>query len=190
MKKLFTLLTVIMTTIGSMSLTSCTADDLIGLTLDGDWEGEMYMYYTYQGVRYQSTRTVVQFDASAGMSYGTGYWVDYYSNAPHDYYASHIRWSVENRTITIHFIEDDYYVRIYDYDVNSRYFSGLIEGEDGKRLQFSLRNTNSQNWHSYNYGWSSWNNYGYGYTKPSTLTRSAEVDSTMTEKPVLHVGKE
>ncbi len=183
MKKLFTLFAMVMMAIGSMSLTSCTEDDLIGLNLDGCWEGNLYMYARYSGVTYQATRSEIEFDASVNMSHGSGYWVDYYSNAPWDYHANHITWEVLNRTITIYFIEDNYYVRIYDYNISSGYFSGYIEGEDGKELRFSLRNTSSANWHSYNYGWQS-----YGYSKSSTLSRSADADSVSVEKPTMHVG--
>lgn len=184
MKKLFTLLAMIMMAIGSMSLTSCSDDDYIGLTLDGCWQGNLYMYAQYGGTTYPSYRSQIKFEAGLGMSKGSGYWVDYYNNAPWSYHANHISWEVNNGVITIYFIEDDYYVRIYDYNINSSYFSGLIEGEDGKRLEFSLRNTNSVNWDSYNYGWQS-----YGYSKSSTLSRSTDADSTSVEKPTLHIGK-
>lgn len=184
MKKLFTLLAMIMMAIGSMSLTSCTNDDYIGLTLDGCWQGNLYMYTRYGGNTYPSYRSQIEFDANLNMSKGSGYWVDYYNNAPWNYHANHISWEVNNGVITIYFIEDDYYVRIYDYNIDSNYFSGLIEGEDGKKLEFSLRNTSSVNWDSYNYGWQS-----YGYSKSSTLSRSADADSTSVEKPTLHIGK-
>lgn len=184
MKKLFTLLTTIMIAIGSMSLTSCTGDDIIGLTLDGCWEGKLYMYTRYGGINYPITNTKIEFEADLSMSKGSGYWVDYYNNALWNYHANHIRWEVYNGTITIYMIEDDYYVRIYDYNINSNYFSGLIEGEDGQRLQFSLRNANAANWGMYNYGWQS-----YGYSKPSSLSRSADADSTSVEVPTLHIGK-
>lgn len=184
MKKLLTLASTALVALMTLSLTSCDEDQWIGLNLDGTWEGNMYMYSEYGGRTYRATRTVVEFDTSLSLSHGTGYWIDYYYNAPWAYTASHIRWTVVNRTIRIHFIEDDYMVYIYDYSVNDRYFSGLIEGEDGKNLTFSLVNTDPENWDDYDYGWHS---YGYGYTKQTDFTRSAEQKDSVSEKPVRHI---
>ncbi len=185
MKRLFTLLSTALVAVMTLSLTSCDEDQLIGLRLDGTWEGDVYMYYEYGGHTYRATRTVVEFDSSLSLSHGTGYWIDYYSGAPWDYTASHIRWTVVDRTIRIHFIEDNYDIYIYDYSVNDRRFSGVIEGEDGKRLTFSLFNTDPQDWDDYSYGWHS---YSYGYSKPADFTRSAEQADSCTATPVRHVG--
>ena len=170
----------------TLSLTSCDEDQWIGLRLDGTWEGDVYMRYSYGGHTYRATRTVVEFDSGLTLSSGTGYWIDYYSGAPWDYTASHIRWTVVDRTIRIRFIEDNYEIYIYDYSVSDRRFSGVIEGEDGKRLTFSLVNTDPENWDDYDYGWHS---YGYGYSKSADVTRSADSADSSAEMPMRHIGK-
>jgi hypothetical protein len=186
MKKIFTFISAIILAIGTMSLTSCDEDESIGLTLDGSWAGDLYAYATYGGYTYYANYSEVEFITDP-FSYasGTGYWVDYYSNAPWDYYASHIRWNVVNGRIRIYFVEDDYIVDIYDYVISDYYFSGNIEGEDGKWLSFRLRNADPVDWGSYGYGWDVWS---YGYSKKMDGTRSAPIEFEEGEKPVRHIG--
>lgn len=190
MKNLFAFVPVVMMALATLSLTSCDEDQIIGMELDGTWEGDMYMYSEYGGRSYRATRTVVEFNSNLSMSNGTGYWIDYYSDAPWNYTASHIRWTVVDRTIRIQFVEDDYVVHIYDYSVSRKHFSGVIEGEDGKTLTFSLVSTDPEDWDSYDYG-GYYYDYGYsdyGYSKSADFTRAAGQDAVSDDKPVRHIG--
>lgn len=187
MKKIVTFISAVILAIGTLSLTSCDEDQSIALTLDGSWAGDLYVNTTYSGYTYYANYSEVEFIADPfNYASGTGYWIDYYSNAPWDYYASHIRWNVTGGRIRIYFIEDDYIIDIYDYVISDYYFSGNIEGEDGKWLSFRLRNTTPAKWNSYRYGWDAWS---YGYSKKMDGTRSAQVVPDGNEKPIRHIGK-
>ena len=82
------------------TLTSCE-DERIANTLEGTWSGNMYISTRYDGRVYDATYTEVTFLKNPyAYSSGEGYWVDYYSDAPWDYVANHIEWSVDYGTMT------------------------------------------------------------------------------------------
>ena len=84
-KLLFILLAMAMTTI---TLVSCDEDEEIATTLWGVWEGKTGIVYDYGDRWYESARTIIAFDKDPDYyAYGTGYWIDYFSHAPYDYYA-------------------------------------------------------------------------------------------------------
>lgn len=119
----------------------------------------MRIYTNYNGRRYQSTYTTIQFTTKGmHLTKGNGYWVDYYSNAPWDYVASRITWHVDNQTIYIHFIEDDTNVEIYDYTLTSDYFSCNIF-YNNQLITFNF--TPDDDFDSSDYDYSGY--YGYGY---------------------------
>ena len=71
--------------IASLAFTSCE-DARIARTLEGTWKGNMYISSRYDGRVYNSTYSEVTFLKDPGAySSGSGYWVDYYSDAPWDY---------------------------------------------------------------------------------------------------------
>ena len=113
-------------------------------------------------------------------SSGSGYWVDYYSDAPWDYIANHIDWTVDYGTIKIRFVEEDTWIRISDYHLDDDRFYGVLD-DNGRRVDFELYHTSSPNWNGYRWGYDAW----YGYYAPAR--RSAASDSTATEKPVRFV---
>ena len=83
------------------TLTSCE-DERIANTLEGTWSGNMYISTRYDGRVYDATYTEVTFLKNPyAYSSGEGYWVDYYSDAPWDYVANHIEWSVDYGTINV-----------------------------------------------------------------------------------------
>ena len=140
----------------AFSVTSCDDDDEIAYTLEGTWEGDMYVTTYYDGVNYDATRTEVCFLRDPyRYSSGDGYWVDYYRDyywGGYNYIANHIRWEVYNRRITIHLIEEDYTFDIYDYSLTDNYFTGYLYFDD-VRHKFNLRHVSSPNWNSYYYGY-------------------------------------
>ena len=177
----------------SITLTSCDDDIDIARTLEGTWEGDMYTSTYYNNRYYDASYSQVCFLRDPyTYSSGTGYWVDYYDNnywGSYNYVASHIKFEVQNRVITIYFIEDDDYVKIYDYSLSDSYFQGYIEIGNGERRQFRLRHVSSPNWSSYT-RWGYDDYYDYWYSNGNALTFSDDdnavapkADSLSVEKP-------
>ena len=184
MKKIYTLMAFMLT----FALTSCnwwTEDEEIAYTLEGTWQGNMYIRSTWNGRTYSSTYSEVTFLRDPyRYSSGDGYWVDYYSNAPWDYVANHITWRVDYGTIQVYFVEDHDYITIRDFRLSDSHFKGWIEDGDND-VEFYLTHISSPNWNYYDHwGYDSWyDNYW------SRQTRSADSDSTTVERPIRSIGK-
>lgn len=168
----------------AFSFTSCDDDDEIARTLEGTWEGNMYVSTYWNDRYYDASYTEVCFLRDPyTYSSGDGYWVDYYNDnywGGYNYVASHIRWTVNFGTITIRFIEDDETVDIYDYALNDDYFTGYIRWRDGSREKFSLRHISSPNWGRYDH-------WGYGdyyyYSNGTSMQDDEGVDATKIVAP-------
>ena len=161
MKKITTLFMMLLAAVMTLSMSSCTEDQLIGMDLEGTWEGYTEARHEYNGQIYQSSRTVLTFGSDWNrLTKGSGYWVDYYSSSPwgRPYVANHIRWEVKNKVIYIYFEEDNYRCEIHDYRLNNGYFEGYIYTEDSD-VYFRLRMVSDPNWYDYDYG------YGYLYSR-------------------------
>lgn len=199
MKKFYTFATAMIIALTATMFTSCDEDQMIGMTLEGTWAGDMYVSSTWNGRVYEATYTELEFSADPfRITRGYGYWVDYYSNAPWDYIASHIRWEVRNSVIRVDFIEDQYSLYISDYRLNDRTFVGNIYTDNGgEKLSFRLHSTDPEDWERYNYGWDYWGDYGYyGYAKQNTWAEEGDTTDTqyvsteaMTERPQRHIGR-
>lgn len=188
MKKFYTYLTMLL--IASMTMTTLTScdwwdeDEDIAYTLEGTWRGEMRIKSTYSGRTYYATYTEITFLKDPyRYSSGEGYWVDYYSDAPWDYVANHIRWTVNLSDIDIYFREDGTHFTIRNYRLNNDRFTGTLY-DNGQRVDFSLYHTSAPNWNSYNrWGYDDWyDNYYW------SRTRSANNDTKAVEKPVRSIG--
>ena len=141
MKKIFRhIITVCMTALMTISFTSCE-DEMIADTLQGTWEGNMYVTHAWNNRVYQSVYSEIEFllDPFRYTS-GSGYWVDYYSNAPWDYVANHIDWTVRNGVIYVHFVEENSDIQIHDYSLSGSYFTGRIY-MGSKFVDLRLRHT-------------------------------------------------
>lgn len=163
MKRFTTFFTIMAIALMSVSLTSCDEDDDIAYTLEGTWSGNMYVSHSYNGYTYDATYSEICFLRDPyTYSSGQGYWVDYYSNAPWDYVANHIDWSVNRGVIKVYFVEEGSYIEIDDYRLSDSYFTGTIY-YGNKNVDFRLRHVSSPNWNDYDYGWDSWwGAKGYG----------------------------
>lgn len=166
--------------ISMMSLSSCE-DEEIANTLEGTWEGQMYVEHEWNGSWYETDYSEVTFLRDPyRYSSGDGYWVDYFKTRTpwrHDYYANHIRWNVKNGVINIYLIEDDIELNIRNYRLNDSRFSGEVYGSDGSWYEFSLRHVASPvRYDDYYWGF---DYYDYYYAKDcniindETITRSA-----------------
>lgn len=187
MKKIFTFISAIVLALGALTLTSCNQDQMIGMTLDGSWSGNMYIQTSWDGYTYQTTYSEIEFNTDPySYASGYGYWVDYYSDAPWDYYASHIKWTVVNGMIRVYFMEDNYTMNIYDYSISNNRFEGVIYDDYGKAIQFSLRSNDPEDWGSYGYGWDAWNSF---YSKSMTGTSTPSARFSDGNKPERHIVK-
>lgn len=190
MKKFFSFITAALFGMTAMTLTSCDEDVFTSNTLEGTWEGKMYITSYYNNHSYTATYSQIEFTTDPyRFTAGYGYWVDYYSNAPWDYYASHIKWNVKNGAINIYFMEDDDLITIYDYRLTNRYFSGYIYDNYGQEIQFKLTHTSSPNWDSYGYGWDYWDGYGYGYYAKKAMM-DEEAGDTLVNANAMTFGAE
>ena len=82
MKKFTSIFATIMMAVMSLTFVSCDEDEYIADTLWGVWEGDMYVTSQWNGQTYYSSYSVLAFDKNPNQyASGTGYWVDYYSNA-------------------------------------------------------------------------------------------------------------
>lgn len=186
MKKFTSILAIMVMAAMSFTLVSCDDDDYIADTLWGVWEGDMQVRMDYHGHTYYAYETELAFDRNPyEYASGTGYWIDYYSGAPWDYYASHIEWNVYNNVIEIYSIEDDTYYRIYDYTLSDNYFTGWLESEWGDDIQFRLRKTYAPDWNDFDYGWY----YDDGYYDPWYAPAQTRQGDAKAEKPVRKIGR-
>jgi len=190
MKKLKSLIAVILMAMTTFTFTSCDEDEYIADTLWGVWEGDMYAYYDYNGYRYQSSKSVLAFDHDPySYASGSGYWIDYYSNAPYDYYASRITWTVQNQVIKIWSIEEDKDYYISDYSLNDGAFHGYIDsGDFSGPIEFHLYKTASPDWSDYD--WNGWGYYDYSYYAPSKNgVKKASIIDESKPRPTRKIGK-
>ena len=186
MKKFKSLLTVVMVALMSLSFSSCDEDSDIADTLYGTWMGYLLLGFTYGNHYYDATTSEITFIPNGVYSNnGTGYWIDRYSNAPWDYVANHIEWTVNNGTIRVHFVEENTYATIYNYSLNEDYFYGTVESGNSSADFKMVKTSTPSRWNYYWYGdewYDSWNG-GYGWAKSHAmddeLTRSQKesVDS-------------
>ena len=153
MKKLYFRLMMVMMGLVTVSLTSCD-DEEIAKTLEGTWKGDMYISSEWDG-----------------HSSGTGYWVDYYSDAPWDYVANHIDWRVDLGDIHVKFIEEGTSIQISDYRLDDNRFSGYIY-DHGNKVAFYLYNVSRPNYTGYHWGYDNWA-YSRGLTR--TVTDSLNI---------------
>lgn len=167
----------------SFTFVSCDEDDEIAYTLEGTWRGNMYAYVNYDGYEYYSTYSELCFLRDPyTYSSGDGYWVDYYSRAPWDYVANHIRWTVNNGVIRVRFIEKGSSVEIYDYRLSDNYFTGTIF-DKGNYVDFSLKHVSSPNWNDFEWGWDYW----YG-AKQQAAMKSKGIPFKENVRPVTRFG--
>jgi len=171
MKKIYTML---MTAVMMLAFTSCQ-DQEIARTLEGTWRGNMYISTYYSGYTYNATATEITFlKDPLRYASGTGMWIDYYSNAPWDYVANHITWSVTAGTITVRFQEEGTQLEIWDYSLSDNRFCGTIN-DHGQRVDFELYYTSRpyDYYDSYRWGYDSWYGY-YSRTRGDVGTDSTE----------------
>lgn len=145
----------------ALSFQSCE-DEHIANSLEGTWEGKMYISIYYGGHTYNSTSTKICFERNPfKYTSGSGYWVDHYDRAPWgwNYVANHISWQVENKIIRVDFIEEGTTIFIDRYELSGNFFHGWLN-DNGTPVEFRLKHTYSPNWEREYTHWE-WNDYYY-----------------------------
>lgn len=73
MKKLSTYIAMLVMGLATFSFSGCTEDQLIGMTLEGTWRGDMDIYHTYGGKSYEASWSEICFSSDAfRFTQGTG----------------------------------------------------------------------------------------------------------------------
>jgi hypothetical protein len=187
-KNVYAILVMLLTAALPALFTACdwTDDEDIAYTLEGTWRGDMRIYSDYRGVRYYATDTEITFLRDPRRySSGDGYWVDYYSDAPWDYVANHISWTVNFGDIDVYLREERTSITIRNYRLSDNRFVGTLY-DGGNRVDFRLYYVSSPNWNRYDrWGYDGWYDRYY-YSRP---TRSTEPAATGSGKPVRGIGE-
>ena len=83
MKKLMSIISMLLLALTATTLVSCDDDSDIATTLEGTWQGKMELITEYQGQSYQVISSEICFVQDPySYSSGTGYWIDYYQRSP------------------------------------------------------------------------------------------------------------
>jgi len=166
MKKISTLLIGFLT---MMAFTSCDEDVATAYRLEGEWTGDMGMFYRFED-RYKRTWEVyaaytnVRFFRD-GSDYGHGDQIDFYSDGPYRYQSYYFTWRVVNGVIQMRYPYDPnltcdiYHWSISNnYDSYTRQYSYVFAGRIGQ-TNFVLFKLTDFSWNTYGYS----NYYGYDY---------------------------
>lgn len=191
MKKLMSIISMLLLALTATTLVSCDDDSDIAMTLEGTWQGDMEVSTYYNGQYYQALSSEICFVQDPyTYSSGTGYWIDYYQNSPwrNNQVANRIRWTVSKGVINVYFVEEGTSVQIRDYRLYRGRFEGTIYYGNQTTVDFSLVQVSSPNWNSYtDWGYDYYGDYYGGYAKKNVAGTRAKDDSTA--KPVRHFGK-
>ncbi len=185
MKKITTLLIALT----ALLCVSCDKDPEIAYNLEGEWEGDMGMYYVYEGSdrygtytkEYDAQYTNIRFFRQTATS-GYGDQVDFYRNGPYAWRSFYFRWCVRNGNIYLDYdYADELDCVIYDYYIDYYHLGGRIGN-----TRIVLDKLNDFKWSDYN----NYNNgYGYGYydyyhSYAKTRAAETEADSVLNGKVV------
>lgn len=126
----------------------------------GEWQGDFGMYYTavnpytQRATQFDATHSYILFQSDYwNARRGTGKQIDFYNYGPLRQRYHHFVWEVIGRVLYLNYPgEPALNVRIYDYELNNRYFTGYA---GDSRFQFNLRKLNYSLWG--NYGLSDFN---------------------------------
>ncbi len=150
---------------------ACDDDTLDALDMEGEWTGNMGMYYSDGYYRYDAAYTVIRFIPDYDFAtHGEGEEIDYfYSPCPIRYQSFRFFWRVKDHTITMEFpYNAQLNCVIYDYKLTSREFYGVIDG-----TPFSLRKLSDYD----DWGLYGDDDYGYGtYFRAPTRAQGAAAE--------------
>lgn len=187
-KNILNICCIIIAAIGmSTMLTSCE-DEYVSSTLEGTWEGKMYVEYNHDGHNYDIYSTEITFFKDPyHYTSGDGRWIDHLNSNPWNrkYFIYDFVWRVEDGKIYMRFRSDGAEFRIRNYRINDSYFRGEIESTDGNWREFRLRHIASPNWDDYDdyYGY----DYGYTYYYAPSRSDSTSIEVMQPQLPVRRI---
>ena len=122
--------------------------------ISGEWQGDFGMFYTavnpftQRATQFDATHSYILFQSDYwNARRGTGKQIDFYNYGPVRQRYQHFVWEVHGRVLHINNPgEPALNVRIYDYELNNRYFTGYA---GNSRFQFNLRKLNYGLWGNY-----------------------------------------
>lgn len=163
MKKISTLFVALL----SMIFVSCDEDVSTAFHLEGEWTGDMGMFYGFTdryGRYYEvdADYTNIRFFWD-GDSYGHGEQIDYYNAGPYRYQSYYFKWRVVNGIVQMRYSYADANL---DCDIHNwrmgydrQYMTDVFYGYINNRTRFVLyKLTDFRGWNTYGT-----NGYGYGY---------------------------
>lgn len=180
-----------------LAFTSCTDDDDVkGMVLSGEWQGDFDMYYDYQYswgdiVRFPADLTYLEFiPFEYSYNSGYGYQVDFYydRSSPYDEIYHSFTWEVRYGTIYLYYKgehEWDTYLR--DYRMTNDRLTGYFENTSNRFSLWKL--TDYYDWTPYisNYG-DYYHGYGYGYGRPGYYYAKTRGGEEAAEGKIIHYG--
>ena len=112
MKKLTTIMTMLLLAALTATMTSCSdeisEDENLSMLMLGTWQGRMDISYTDgDGTNWKSNNTYVQFYNDVNYTAGHGNWCNTFdSNAPIPYMSYEFSWEVKDKHIHLYFPKD------------------------------------------------------------------------------------
>jgi hypothetical protein len=152
MKRLTTLLTMVLAAIVTLTFTSCEQDDdfAISSNLEGIWQGSLGQYYdSFYGSDYGYLETEFRFaNYSDNSTSGEGVQIDYDPDAWSQYKEYPFRWNVAYGNIYLHY-EDGTEMVLRDYSMSGSRLRGTLELQSGEfAMDLDLVHTDYWPWGS------------------------------------------
>ena len=185
-----------------LSFTSCDPDDIKGMALSGEWEGDFSMYYQWvdRYDRLHESRaycTYLEFTPYANSySSGYGYQTDFYDDGPYCEIYHSFRWEVRNEVIYLdycHREDEDLSTFIRDYSMSNYIFDGYF-GNSNVRFRLDKRH-DYYDWTPYINDFGDYRDYdrhrGWGYYDNSkwwAATRAEGTDDDSCQVRIVHYG--
>lgn len=151
MKKLF--VTISAAIFAMASFTSCDTDEIRGMELSGEWQGDFDMYYEIpcheHGVdTYYADKTYLQFlPSNNSPACGTGYQEDYYYDvrSPYDVVYHYFTWEIRYGNIYLYYRDEgEWDTILHNYSLNNSHFTGYFGDTNN---YFDLIKLSSYNWY-------------------------------------------
>ena len=172
-------ITALLIALTAMVCMSCDEDTEIAYRLEGEWDGDMGMYYVYESadrygpysMEYDAQYTNIRFVRTT-LTSGYGDQVDFYNRGPYEWRSFSFRWSVRNGNIYMDYdYADELDCVIYDYYIDRNHLGGMIGNT--RIVLDKLRDFTWDGYIDYNDGY----DYNYYYDYAKTRSAGAAADS-------------
>ncbi|MCR5312947.1 MAG: hypothetical protein K6E54_04755 [Bacteroidaceae bacterium] len=142
MKKISTLLSILLFSIVGLVMTSCEDEEVNGVTISGRWEGDMKMEMKATSPQLEQEATLVakytkiyfQSSENAFAESGLGKQIDYYDYGPYKQYYREFHWSinksVNTNTVTITYDDNGEKIYLYNPGISKTNLSFYLNSSD------------------------------------------------------------